>query len=154
MTRYKIIRHHWNEEHPDHLRTIKTGLTLEQAREHCRRDDTHSKNPDGTVQWFDGYTEQRPDEPDPETYEIAAEQRRDADRSASRYEARAWKAAQDGNHAAAARHWQTAAQIWKQAEGAARRMADRPAIMDARDHIRYASDQRAAQATKAGRMNQ
>jgi hypothetical protein len=28
---------------------IKTGLTLEEAQEHCRRDDTHG---DG---WFDGY---------------------------------------------------------------------------------------------------
>jgi hypothetical protein len=30
-------------------KVIKTGLTLEEAQEHCRRDDTHG---DG---WFDGY---------------------------------------------------------------------------------------------------
>jgi hypothetical protein len=31
---------------------IKTGLTLEEAQEHCQRDDTHG---DG---WFDGYDEE------------------------------------------------------------------------------------------------
>jgi hypothetical protein len=30
--------------------TIKRGLTLEEAQEHCHREDTHG---DG---WFDGYT--------------------------------------------------------------------------------------------------
>jgi hypothetical protein len=29
---------------------VKTGLSLEEAREHCKREDTHG---DG---WFDGYT--------------------------------------------------------------------------------------------------
>jgi len=42
---YKIIRFFFNSS----PRTIKTGLTLEEAQEHCRRDDTHG---DG---WFDGY---------------------------------------------------------------------------------------------------
>ena len=32
--------------------TIKTGLTLEEAQEHCNREDTHG---DG---WFDAYTEE------------------------------------------------------------------------------------------------
>lgn len=42
---YKIIRFRFKGT----KRTIKTGLTLEQAQEHCSRDDTHG---DG---WFDGY---------------------------------------------------------------------------------------------------
>lgn len=42
---YKIIRFFFNSS----PRTIKKGLTLEEAQEHCRRDDTHG---DG---WFDGY---------------------------------------------------------------------------------------------------
>jgi hypothetical protein len=29
--------------------TIKHGLTLEEAREHCQREDTHGNG------WFDGY---------------------------------------------------------------------------------------------------
>jgi hypothetical protein len=45
MKTYKIIRFRFNGSN----RTIKKGLTLEQAQAHCRRDDTHG---DG---WFDGY---------------------------------------------------------------------------------------------------
>ena len=50
-TTYKIIRFY--QDRPD--RTIATGLTLEEAQAHCRRDDTHG---DG---WFDGYDEENPD---------------------------------------------------------------------------------------------
>jgi len=49
---YKIVRFYRDEE--DEYRngeTIKTGLTLDKAQEHCRRDDTHGEG------WFDGYTE-------------------------------------------------------------------------------------------------
>jgi len=42
---YKIIRFFFDSS----PRTIQKGLTLEEAQEHCRRDDTHG---DG---WFDGY---------------------------------------------------------------------------------------------------
>lgn len=42
---YKVIRFSMTEP----KEVIKTGLTLEEAQEHCSRDDTHG---DG---WFDGY---------------------------------------------------------------------------------------------------
>lgn len=43
---YSIIRFRHNAENE----VIETGLTLEEAQEHCDREDTHG---DG---WFDGYT--------------------------------------------------------------------------------------------------
>ncbi len=49
-TTYKIIR--FREAFDPSPRTIKKGLTLEEAQAHCRRDDTHG---DG---WFDGYDEE------------------------------------------------------------------------------------------------
>lgn len=42
---YKIIRFRKSGSHT----IIKTGLTLEQAQEHCSREDTHGRG------WFDGY---------------------------------------------------------------------------------------------------
>jgi hypothetical protein len=42
---YKIIRFRFSGSN----RTLKKGLTLEEAQEHCRREDTSG---DG---WFDGY---------------------------------------------------------------------------------------------------
>lgn len=47
MTTYKIIQFYLDETKPK--KTLKTGLTLEEAQEHCSREDTHG---DG---WFDGY---------------------------------------------------------------------------------------------------
>lgn len=55
MTTYKIIRM-YRDEKP--VEVIDTGLTLEEAREHCRREDTHEKDEDGIVIWFDGYEEE------------------------------------------------------------------------------------------------
>lgn len=46
---YKIVRFTFDENHPDYKRVIKTGLTLEEAQEHCNDESTHG---DG---WFDGY---------------------------------------------------------------------------------------------------
>ena len=48
MKTYKIIRFRFEGKN----RTIKKGLTLEEAQEHCQRDDTKG---DG---WFDGYAEE------------------------------------------------------------------------------------------------
>ena len=45
---YKVIRFSMTEP----KEVIKTGLTLEEAQEHCGRDDTHG---DG---WFDGYDDE------------------------------------------------------------------------------------------------
>ncbi len=52
---YYIIRFCLDREDPDHLRIIRTGLTRAEAMEHCGREDTHEKNPDGTTKWFDGF---------------------------------------------------------------------------------------------------
>jgi hypothetical protein len=49
---YKIIRFHFDESHPDHRRVITTGLTLEEAQEHCNKDSTSGPG------WFDGYTKE------------------------------------------------------------------------------------------------
>ena len=46
--KYKIIRF-YRDDFPSHRKTIKRGLTLEQAQEHCRSEETHGEN------WFDGY---------------------------------------------------------------------------------------------------
>jgi len=48
VTLYKIIRFRFEGK----SRTIATGLTLEEAQEHCQRADTRG---DG---WFDGYAMQ------------------------------------------------------------------------------------------------
>ena len=49
---YKIVRFTFDDDTPDNPKVIKTGLTLEEAQAHCRRDDTREKGV-----WFDGYTE-------------------------------------------------------------------------------------------------
>jgi hypothetical protein len=45
MSTYKIIRFRFAGSN----KTIKTGLTLEEAQAHCQREDTHGEG------WFDGY---------------------------------------------------------------------------------------------------
>ena len=50
-TTYKIVRMYY--EPGRGTRTIKRGLTLEQAQEHCQRPETRKEGV-----WFDGYTEE------------------------------------------------------------------------------------------------
>ena len=45
---YKIVRFYQDGRD---RKTIKEGLTLEEAQAHCEREDTHG------VGWFDGYTD-------------------------------------------------------------------------------------------------
>lgn len=47
-TTYEIVRFRFKGENE----IVKSGVTLEEAQEHCQRDDTHG---DG---WFDGYREE------------------------------------------------------------------------------------------------
>jgi len=65
MTTYKIIRGYFNDEYP--RETIATGLTLEEAQEHCRDPETSSStcsSEEGLRRtrergpWFDGYDEE------------------------------------------------------------------------------------------------
>lgn len=53
MDTCKIVRMYFDFNHPDHLKVIRTGLTLDEAREHCRREDTREAGV-----WFDGYEEE------------------------------------------------------------------------------------------------
>lgn len=46
---YRIVRFFQDDDRP--RRTIRTGLALEEAQAHCRRQDTHGEG------WFDGYTD-------------------------------------------------------------------------------------------------
>lgn len=64
MATYKIIRFFKDRE----SRTIKTGLTLEEVREHCRNLETSSstckekENVEHTMkygEWFDGYATEK-----------------------------------------------------------------------------------------------
>ena len=50
---YKIVRFCFYVNHLDNHKVIKTGLTLEEAQEHCQRDDTREEGV-----WFDGYDEE------------------------------------------------------------------------------------------------
>ncbi len=47
---YKIIR--LKAYSYEDIEVIRTGLTLEEAQEHCKRDDTYGPG------WFDGYEEE------------------------------------------------------------------------------------------------
>jgi hypothetical protein len=49
---YKIIRFCFDQAALEHGAIIATGLTLEEAQEHCQSEDTHGPG------WFDGYEEE------------------------------------------------------------------------------------------------
>jgi hypothetical protein len=53
MSAFKIVRYYSDNNHPDNHKVIKTGLTKEEAKDHCQREDTREKGV-----WFDGYTEE------------------------------------------------------------------------------------------------
>ena len=50
---YKIVRFCFDNNHPDHHKIVRSGLTLEEAQDHCQRDDTREQGV-----WFDGYEEE------------------------------------------------------------------------------------------------
>jgi hypothetical protein len=53
MERYSIIRFYENGR----KRTMYTGLTLEEAKEHCNKPNTAGVTRSG-VRWFDGFTKE------------------------------------------------------------------------------------------------
>jgi hypothetical protein len=55
-TTYKIVRMFFDPDRP--MRTIKRGLTLEQAQAHCHRPETRGNDRNG-LPWFDGYDEEK-----------------------------------------------------------------------------------------------
>ena len=57
MKTYKIVRFKQGSDNITN-EVIKTNLTLKDAQEHCSRENTHEKDIDGNVLWFDGYEEE------------------------------------------------------------------------------------------------
>lgn len=51
---YKIVRHRFKGRKT----TIKTGLTLKEAQEHCQRKDTRDQEHDPPA-WFDVFTREK-----------------------------------------------------------------------------------------------
>ena len=47
---YKVVRFYFDKNDPGHLDVVESGLTLEQARTHCKRADSREAGV-----WFDGY---------------------------------------------------------------------------------------------------
>ena len=54
MTTYKIVRFRFQGERE----VIETGLTLEEAQEHCNSEDTRGGSTEDGSAWFDGYEEE------------------------------------------------------------------------------------------------
>ena len=59
MPTYKIVRFHFDTDHPDHRRVVRRGLTLEEAQEHCNDPDTAGGSTVDRSAWFDGYEQER-----------------------------------------------------------------------------------------------
>lgn len=55
---YKVVRFHYDQDHPDHRKVIATGLTLDEAQAHCQDPTTRGVDAGGEVEWFDGYNEE------------------------------------------------------------------------------------------------
>lgn len=53
MATFKIVR--FNRKRGSQ-KVIDRGLTLDEAQRHCTREDTHKRDKDGNIVWFDGYT--------------------------------------------------------------------------------------------------
>jgi hypothetical protein len=53
MDTYKIVRKYRDGNHPDNNKVIKTGLSLEEAQEHCKDPETREAGV-----WFDCYYEE------------------------------------------------------------------------------------------------
>ena len=51
METYKIVRLKFNGK----PKVIIRGLSLEEAQAYCKKEDTHKKDSQGKVIWFDGY---------------------------------------------------------------------------------------------------
>lgn len=56
-TTYCIVRFCFNDSHDDHRKVIATGLSLEEAQDHCNDDATHGEDSERGP-WFDGYNEE------------------------------------------------------------------------------------------------
>jgi len=54
MDLYNIVRYHREKS----KRIKATGLTLEEARAYCQREDSHKIDNAGNVVWYDGYTKE------------------------------------------------------------------------------------------------
>lgn len=54
---YRVVRHTFNEDHPDNRRTMAEGLTLDEAQAWCRDPDTSGED-DERGPCFDGYREE------------------------------------------------------------------------------------------------
>ena len=55
---YAVRRFYFDEQHPDHQRVLRTGLSLSDAQAHCRDDASCERDDHGHVVWFDGYDEE------------------------------------------------------------------------------------------------
>lgn len=55
METYKIIRFRRKSGRQS---VIRRGLSLEDARAHCSREDTHKRDKYNNVIWFDGFTKE------------------------------------------------------------------------------------------------
>lgn len=130
-TTYQIVRHYYEDDHPDHLAVIRSGLTLEEAQAHCRRDDTHEMGPDGLAVWFDGYQEERHEHQ-------AARRYREVIQTAGQHERNAFTSERDNDHAGAARLWMAAVGSLGAAASYAAEAGDEIEAQDAIDRAEYA----------------